>query len=328
MQQTSAGTPGDNALIFATPTGACPISTCIYVVNGFDRTVLVYPANATGNVKPYRTITMKTPFLPSGIALDRRGRTFVSLPSEIRVYAALANGDAKPLLVIKGPKTHLSGPNPNDIALDAGGDVYAVNYHTGRRLFSDVTVYAKGARGNSSPIRRIIGPATEMHPAGGGIALDSLGNTYVTIDPAGHYGPRGGKAILVYAAGATGNVAPIWEIYGSKTTLAEPFRIAVDKGSNVYVTDEGGSSGGGAVKVYAAGAYGNVAPIRTISGSKTGLSIPYGITVDAKNRIYVVNSVTSSVTVYAAGANGDAAPIQTITGSKTGLDHPIAIGIR
>lgn len=78
----------------------CPISTCIYVTNSTD-TITVYPANATGNVTPYRTIATEGMYIPNGIAIDRRGRTYVSFPSSsIQVYAALANGVAKPLYII------------------------------------------------------------------------------------------------------------------------------------------------------------------------------------------------------------------------------------
>jgi 6-phosphogluconolactonase (cycloisomerase 2 family) len=305
-------------------TKACPTSACIYVANA-GVNVTVYPANATGNVTPYREIEVKdAKSNTTGIALDHRGRIYLSLASStILVYAPLANGDVKPLHIIKGPKTQLF--RPFDIALDSGGDIYALNLHDGYCSydFSDVTVYSPQAKGDSPPIRTISGRKTEMHPVDEGIALDSLGNMYVTNDPGYCRGASKGKnEILAYAAGASGNVAPIWKIYGSKTTLTGPGYIAVDKKGNIYVTDALNT-----VKVFAAGAHGNVAPIRTISGPKTGLYSPFGISVDAKNRIYVANWEAPSITVYSAGANGNAAPIQTIMGSRTGLLEPIAIDV-
>ena len=82
----------------------------------------------------------------------------------------------------------------------------------------------------------------------------------------------------------------------------QPEGVAVDAAGNIYVADHPSKS----VFVYAAGANGNVAPIRVISGSKTTLTYPWGIAVDGRNRIYVTNIATpKSVSIFAADANGD-----------------------
>ena len=83
--------------------------------------------------------------------------------------------------------------------------------------------------------------------------------------------------------------------------------------------------------MYAAGAHGDVAPIRTISGSNTGLYYAWDIAVDAHGLMYVVNNAgrygKNSITVYAAGANGNVAPIQTISGPQTTLYFPTGIAV-
>ena len=81
------------------------------------------------------------------------------------------------------------------------------------------------------------------------------------------------------------------------------------------------------VFVYAAGSNGNVAPIATISGPKTGLYSPDGVAVDSNGNIYVADADAASVFVYRAGSNGDAAPIATISGSNTGLSYPYGIAL-
>jgi sugar lactone lactonase YvrE len=98
-------------------------------------------------------------------------------------------------------------------------------------------------------------------------AVDAAGKIYVTSVTA--------DAVTVYAAGATGNVAPIATISGANTGLQAPTGIAVDAAGNIYVGDENTN----VVSVFAPGANGNVAPIRTIAGAATGLSAPLQMVV-------------------------------------------------
>ena len=135
-----------------------------------------------------------------------------------------------------------------------------------------------------------------------------------------------GSTVTTYAPTAKGNAKPLHTIAGSKTGLNGPYGVAVDASHNVSVVNtNGGSAFTGSVTVYAAGAYGNVAPTRTISGSNTGLFYPFGIALDSSTNIYITNYNGQSVTVYAAGANGNVAPVQTISGSNTGLNGPAGI---
>ena len=66
--------------------------------------------------------------------------------------------------------------------------------------------------------------------------------------------------------------------------------------------------------MYAPGAVGNAAPIRTIAGEGTGLDHPVGVALDTAGNVYVSNTYT--VTVYAPGASGNVAPIRTIESSS------------
>jgi sugar lactone lactonase YvrE len=93
--------------------------------------------------------------------------------------------------------------------------------------------------------------------------------------------------------------------------------VAVDGSGNIYVANIAGS-----ITVFAAGATGNVAPLRTITGAATGLNGPGGITLDSSGKIYVANGNGNSITVFAAGANGNVAPVTTIAGASTLLAEP------
>jgi hypothetical protein len=133
--------------------------------------------------------------------------------------------------------------------------------------------------------------------------------------------------IMIYAAGATGNAAPIDTIAGSSTGLSYPQGVAVDAAGRLYVANAlPPPANVYSITVYAALASGNAAPIATIQGSNTGLNVPTGIAVDAEGRLYVANA-GGAITVYAPGANGNSTPIANIQGSSTGLDEPIGIAV-
>lgn len=315
-------------------TRSCPAAACIYVSNGAaDGSITVYPTNANGNVRPYRTIAgAKTGLTnPSGVAVDSRGTVYVIKHADgqvLLVFSATAHGDVYPLRSIMTRSQQLLG-----IALDANRNVYASNIkivgqcRSGCRLKGYVTEYAAGSQGNVPPIRTIRGRKTGMFNVGG-ISVDSVGNVYVATTPSCRTSNqcRGKAAILVYAPGAHRDAAPSWMISGSQTRLSRPNGVAVDDAGNVYVSDV--STVYGSVYVYASGQHGNVAPVQAISGLKTNLVTPLSVGVDTVHHIYVANSqAAGTVTVYAAGATGNVAPIQTIDGQRTGLVIPFGIAV-
>jgi hypothetical protein len=152
------------------------------------------------------------------------------------------------------------------------------------------------------------------------VAVDVSGNIYVTND--------GEDSIEVYAAGATGNVAPIRGIIGQPYHFPKGIAINPVNG-DIYVAKPLDNS----IAIYAAGASGKASPIGSIEGSQTGLNAPQGVALDASANIYVTNKGDSasqgndSVTVYAAGSTGNVAPTQTIAGSRTGLDIPVQLTV-
>jgi hypothetical protein len=118
------------------------------------------------------------------------------------------------------------------------------------------------------------------------------------------------------------------QIGGSKTGLQAPNTVAVDASRNVYVFDTATAT----ISEFAAGATGNVAPIRTIAGSNTGLSggngFSFGLAVSkASGKIFVSNPGTNAILGFAATASGNVAPIQTIAGGATGLGDPLGLAL-
>lgn len=122
------------------------------------------------------------------------------------------------------------------------------------------------------------------------------------------------STVTVYPINANGDATPIQTIGGANTELDSPRGIAVDGSGNIYVSNPNFNSTPNAITVFAAGANGNVSPIRVISGSNTKLNGPAGVAVSDAGKLYVANGGSNTVTVYAPGANGNVAPIALITG--------------
>jgi hypothetical protein len=135
-----------------------------------------------------------------------------------------------------------------------------------------------------------------------------------------------GNSVTVYASGATGNAKPIQEISGSKTGLGGPYGVAVDGSGNTYASNTQDGATTDVITVYAAGANGNVDPIRDIVGA------PYhyakGLAVDPINGdLYVAKANSSAIFIYAFSANANAVPMGIIQGSQTGLSQPYGVAL-
>lgn len=250
-----------------------------YVANRAANSVTVYSSNARGNASPLQTIVgPRTNLnLPTGLALDARGDVYVVNRSgdRITVYAPTSNGNAAPIRTIEGPMTDLH--EPTSIAIDAERKLYITNL--GNR---SVTVFARDASGDVAPVRIIRGKRTDL-TAIFAIAVDRVGSVYVVNSD-----DKRVTGVLVFAPHAGGDVAPIRIIAGSATRLDAPSGVAVNSRGVIFVSDHGGSSSAGAVRVYAKSANGNAAPIYSIAGSATRLR-PYGLTIERTGAIDAVS---------------------------------------
>jgi hypothetical protein len=217
-------------------------------------------------------------------------------------YPLLANGNAHPSARISGSNTQLSAPQ--SLGLDAGAKLYVLNV-------SSIAVFAANARGNVKPKLAISGGLTQLSSPQG-IAVDPTGKTYVT-----NQGGGGPGYITAYAAGATGDRAPVQVIMDGASPFFVPAGIALH-GKLLYVADPGDQT----INEYSSSANGIVNPVAII----TGLGSPLGIAVDAKGLIYVTDG--DSVVVYAANANGRATPLRTISGAATHLHGPNGLAVR
>ena len=151
-----------------------------------------------------------------------------------------------------------------------------------------------------------------------GLAIGPQGNLYA----AGRFGHPCRAAVAIFARGAHGNVAPIAVISGKRAAVAHVTSIGFDPEGRLYLTqanEVSGPSASGDLKVFAAGARGDVAPIAIIAGSNTLFDrSPLGVAVDAKDEIFVAQGTPSGdqVLKFPAHANGNVSPIaMTVVGS-------------
>jgi hypothetical protein len=139
-----------------------------------------------------------------------------------------------------------------------------------------------------TPVATIAGDKTGLtNPVA--IAFDGSDNLYVVnqTDQAAN------AQILEFAAGGSGNIAPIRTIAGDQTGLFAPTAIAIDKTGTIYVTNAGNTdvTGNGTVRAsitaYAVTSSGNTQPSRTIAGANTSLLLPSAITLDSAGDLWV-----------------------------------------
>jgi hypothetical protein len=289
-----------------------------------------YPATANGNVAPTRVIIGRKTGLfgaggccvPQSAWFDRDDksiwtcRTFSKFVSRFSTnHGQNSWGNVKPnAKLVISPRTVSCG----GVALTSAGEIVADDSNN-----AFVATWRAGSTGSASPIRRIVGPATDLFIPSE-ITFDSEGD-YIVSDrctPPKCLGEGFNGEILTFDANADGNVPPLRRLGGAKTRLAGPDRIAFDPIHNmIYAANLYAST----ITAYPAGSAGNVAPTIFIHGKKTQLFNPDAIAVDKAGYLYVGNEPLvpafppASILVFAPGANGNVAPIQIIEGSKTRL---------
>ena len=121
-------------------------------------------------------------------------------------------------------------------------------------------------------------------------------------------------AIDVFAAGASGNVAPIRQIVGSQTGLSAVGDVKVDAAGDVYASNSDVNT----ITEYAPGASGDATPLRTISGASTQLCRPDDLSLEPDGTLVVGQLCGTPVLVFGPGASGNVAPERTLTGQLTG----------
>ena len=320
----------------------------------FGPAVLFLFSQLNGNFKPIRTVQDRYPVF-TDIAVDPDAN-IVAVTDEnlfsLRTYDRTidSNEIADPRTVITGPKSEVDFVC--GVAIDPfNREIYTANNDTA----ADLMVFKYDNNGEVPPSRQLTPAATGTWGIALDLANDELALTVEHINK-----------VAVYRRLATGKDKPLRIIQGPKTGLSDPHGVFIDSQHNemfvanhdsfheVGAGDEDRNSAAADIKrgvenpnvareradlhpskgkfvdhsitVYSRTANGDVAPVRTIHGPRTELSLPMKVFVDvAHDELFVANSGSSSILVFSRTANGDAAPARKIEGPATGLKKPVGL---
>jgi hypothetical protein len=247
--------------MLASPNGVAvaPDGTLFVANDGMPNSIDVYAPGSEGDAAPSRVITCGGLATPGGISLDGAGDLFVANTSgkSISVFGPTDSGCVSGNRTIVGIHTCLF--DPQDVHALADGTAYVASEGM-------VLVFRPGAHGDATPLQRITGSNTHLRVFVMGVSVDSALNIYATS-----VAPHKHGRVTVYAPGADGNVAPLWTIEGSHTTLDVVDKIHIDPTDQAFVTNDA------AVDIFSAMVSGNVAPVRVITGPLTTLVSPAGL---------------------------------------------------
>ena len=300
---------------------------------------------AGGDVPPIRVVSDPYPTLHSVVIDAERNKVFMSDPnrhalwSYDRLAASKGREQVEPLTGIRGPSTGMMFIAAVTIDRERQ-EIYTVDNDIGDRMM----VFPYDADGNVKPKRVLDVP----HQAWGLSISDERNEFAVTVEAS--------RQIVIYRKGAEGHEQPLRTIRGPKTGLGDPHGVFLDGQNNEIVVANHGNQGGRqpapgdaparqrgtrvaerqpiaggrfdepSITVYAADAKGDVAPIRTIQGEKTGLNWPMAIDVDrTRNEIAVANDGDSSVRIFRRTDSGNVAPVRVIKGPRTGITGPMGV---
>lgn len=263
-----------------------------------------FPANATGNTPPLRSIRGSATtfdFLPYGMA-GHGEELFVicgDINSGISVFPTGGSGNIAPLRRIAGAKTTLS----SSIAFSVS-DTEIVT--TGQ---NSVLTFPTNGDGNIAPTRTITGSATKLQEALSAVVVND--EIYVADFV--------NQLVAVFPMNATGNVAPVRTIEGASTHLASPI-VAQVFNDEIYVATSSNS-----IVVFPIAASGNAAPIRTIKGPLTQIAGANMLAV-AGDLLFVANR-NDGVLVFKTSDTGNVAPQRVLSGPATHIHQPTSIAL-
>jgi 6-phosphogluconolactonase (cycloisomerase 2 family) len=300
-----------------------------------------WPPGAIGGLMaPVRQIYDPFPTF-DGIALDTENDRVIfsdenrhSLLVYERTAGSFSDHPTEPVQFIFGPKTHLGYIAGVEVD-PKRKEFYTVNNDGADRM----VVFSYGDNGNVAPKRYLYVP----HQSWDVSLASKRDEIAVSVQQS--------NAVSVFRRDAKNTDAPIRTIRGLATELEDPHGIYFDEAHWEIITANHGNwtqirpytpydpltqdleykSGwfhGASITVHAADANGDVAPLRVIEGSLTGLNWPMGIDVDlTHDEIAVANYGDSSIRVYRRSARGDVAPVRVIRGAATQIVGPVSVAI-
>lgn len=293
-----------------------------------------------GDVMPNRTVFDPYPTFDA-VAIDpQAGRAFLtdSSLSSLISYASDAGGQSNR---ITEPLTRVLGPETG-IGFIAGADVdpqrkevYAVNNDGG-----GVVVFSYDQSGAAKPVRHFETPHQSW-----GISI-SAPRDEIAITAQQLHG------VVFYKRNVKEMEPPTRSLRGYATGLADPHGIDFDEQrKELVIANHGtwtelrpyspydplskeppsyqpGRFEMPSIRVFADAAEGNAKPLRSLTGSATGLNWPMGLEVDeARDEIIVANYGDNSLRFYPRAADGNVAPARILKGDRTRIVGPVDVSL-
>jgi len=188
--------------------------------------------------------------------------------------------------------------NPRGVATDASGNIYVADYenHRIQKWGPEAPAFSNGAtvaggNGQGSAMNQFYGPL--------GIAIDSIGNIYVT--------DAGNKRIQKWAPGASfgttvagGKDNCLQQPCNAANQISSPADVAIDAVGNIYVADSENNriqkwAPGASFGTTVAGGNGRGSALNQLAGAAA-------VAIDKAGNIYVVDSGNHRIQKWAPGA--------------------------
>src|SRR6266481_5754481 len=281
---------------------------------------------AGGDIVPVRSLADPYPSLHSVAVDPDNNRVLISDSNRgaLRIYdrtsGSGSSGVVEPMTQVRGPATGMMFVA--GVALDPGNhELFAVNNDIGDRM----EVFPYDSEGNVKPKRVLFVPHGSW-----GVALNRQREEIaITVEDV--------NTVVVDRRDASLGDAPLRVLHGPKTGLGDPHGITFDEKHNeISVANHGnwapltraeslaGKLQGGrfdlpSITTYSGEANKDAVPLRKIQGSRTALSGPMGVSIDAKNEeIWVTNYREHTAAVFARTAQGNVAPKRIVRNALAG----------
>lgn len=290
-----------------------PASGDIYAVNNDVMNWMpVFSRDANGNAVPTRKLS--SPHTTHGVVVDEQEQEILFTTQDdhaVVVFKKMAKDNDGPVRILQGAHTQMA--DPHGIALDSNsGELFVSNWGSanerpaldtghggggygrgfnrkdypvgrfyaipgsGKLQLPSITVYPKGAKGDTPPLRVIQGPKAQLNwPTALAVHPDRK-ELFVANDV--------GDSVLVFRTDQVGDAAPIRILKGPKSLIKNPTGVTVDlKNNELWVANFGNHS----ASVYKIDANGDAPPLRTIRSAPLDepapmFGIPLTVAYDSK----------------------------------------------
>jgi len=278
---------------------------------------------------------------PFGVAVDASGNVYVADTDNHKIRKITATGVVSTFagsgvssLIIDGAGVVAKFNSPTGVVVDASGNLYVAdsNHNVIRKITTTgmVSTFAgSGAQGSTD------GTGLISLNAPSGVAIDALGNMYVTNTD--NYKIRkitsAGAVSSFVGSGAFGSADGI----GTTASFKSPTGIAVDASGTVYIADTYNHkirkiTAAGLVSTFAgSGAQGS----DDGAGAVASFNTPSGVAVDASGNVYVadrgnnkIRKITAAGLVSTlAGSNDNTTGNTDGTGTAASFNWPFGVAV-